>query len=1359
MRKIANSDQVNNFLRYLILHGVSKKSIKFYKSDLNNFLSWSDNRNVDSKLIREFVNSQTKITPPSTLNRRLSTLRAYSEFLDKNFMSGVANVSKVLDSKRSSLKTSKFFPYKFLQDKIVAKFDARPKLQSLFQKIFFNRPNWYRTYHTYPVASYIHMAILVLFCTVAGYAFYDQVINTAEQSLAYPSTPVAPNKYLSFQGRLTNNLGNPITTARDITFKLYTASSGGTTLWDSTACSITPDGDGIFSTLLGSTCGGAIDSTVFSENASVWVGVTVGADAEATPRIQIATVAYALNSETLQGFPLGTGASTVPYLNSSGELVIAAASPKIQSTSGTFAVEGVALTLTTPNTSDGIITINPDGTGTLDLTFEGAAAGGSANGFINATNANITSGALYGGTVASSATGYNFIDFQSGVFLASKFSVNDAGNITTAGDLVIGGGNINPSAALTIGDNGDTLVIDSSDWDIDATGAITGVSFDANGTGNSITNIESADIADGTISEADLKAVDAASDEECLTYEETTGDFEWQNCGTSIGADSLDFTDFSDTMSLDADTSIAAGAGEEITYNKAFTNDTSENGFVMNFTASDTGSATTAQYGLYLNNVASTEGTDALLVLNNADDDDAVGSAILFTAGGAGTDFTYGINFDAVDIGTAEVVLENAETIDNQTDGTITLTATTTKTSSNLEVAGTSGINLSGIGGDITFANAEKIDNDTDGTITLTTPTTALTGDMTFTDNNWLGLGSSAGLIEFDDQTTDEVNILNANVGIGTSTPAATLDILADASTPSSLAFQVGLAESSNLIADNDDSDFDTDTGNWTGTNWAVGSGVLAHTAGTTNDAVLANADLTVGSIKDGQAYRITYTISGMTNGGVIPKIGTATGTQGTANGTYTDTIIAVADDANLIFTPDILFNGNLDTITLTRVAINTVITDAGRLGIGRSSPSYYLDVLSPDNGIIARFASDNSTGCALATSGTLSCTSDVRLKKNINDVSYGLDTVMNLRAIEFDWSNEDGEYKNLGFIAQEVERIIPNLVSTDKTTGYKQLNQIGLIPVLTRAIQDLATRFETKEIKTNLISPITNSDLVVDLQPDNSQEASKLSIKGENDSEVASIDATGKVAADSLEVVNNATVAGTLYADRIESLRLSEIEDLLKEVESNQAVLSQSALWEINTSTSLSASTSGELIANSVQTRDLFVTNQAAMTSLFVSDNLTTKSINSLDSMLSIQSLAAMPVEIMAGKVKIDTEGNVYFSGNVEVAGDLTVNNLVVANSDSVATESAQINSGEITTNAIAGKAILPAGQTEIKIINPKLKNEGLIYVTPVSSTQNKVLYVKSKDIGTFTVGFNEEIDTEVEFNWWIIDLENSTI
>lgn len=146
------------------------------------------------------------------------------------------------------------------------------------------------------------------------------------------------------------------------------------------------------------------------------------------------------------------------------------------------------------------------------------------------------------------------------------------------------------------------------------------------------------------------------------------------------------------------------------------------------------------------------------------------------------------------------------------------------------------------------------------------------------------------------------------------------------------------------------------------------------------------------------------------------------------------------------------------------------------------------------------------------------------------------------------------------------------------------------------------------------------------------------------------------------------------------------------------------------------------------------------------------------------MESISA-PLEIMAGKIIIDTNGNATFEGDVEIAGNLKINNIIVANNiDPIATESASLIEGEITTNAVAGTATLPAGLTELIIKNEKLKVNSLIYVTPVSSTQNKVLYVKSKDpsagsgqVGQFTIGFNEAIDTDVEFNWWIIELEEN--
>ncbi|HEY4694447.1 MAG TPA: hypothetical protein VIH52_00580, partial [Candidatus Nanoarchaeia archaeon] len=94
----------------------------------------------------------------------------------------------------------------------------------------------------------------------------------------------------------------------------------------------------------------------------------------------------------------------------------------------------------------------------------------------------------------------------------------------------------------------------------------------------------------------------------------------------------------------------------------------------IDFTNTEADAAETA-YALSLNNV-STAGAaiDALIALENNDATaSSVVDGIVFLAGGAAApDFTTGINFDAADF-TQEIVLENAEEISNQINGTVVL--------------------------------------------------------------------------------------------------------------------------------------------------------------------------------------------------------------------------------------------------------------------------------------------------------------------------------------------------------------------------------------------------------------------------------------------------------------------------------------------------------------------------------------------------------------------------------------------------------------------------------------------------------------------------------------------------------------
>jgi hypothetical protein len=303
---------------------------------------------------------------------------------------------------------------------------------------------------TFNYRTALSFAILMIFISTLAIFGYRQFSRDASLTAAYPGAPVTPNRQLSFQGRLENAAGTPIVGPTNMVFKLWNAVSAGTELYSTGTCTITSDSDGVFSTQIGGTCGAGITSSVFTENANVWLEVTVGAEVLA-PRQPIASVAYALNSETLQGLPIGTTASTIPYINSSNTVSLTDANPKLTSTSGTFQISGPSLSFVTAAGSNGNITFAPDGTGQVNVN-----GNTTSTNFFNVSNAQLTTGSLITGTASNNNVGFKLIDLLSGSSPTSKFSVSDAGNTTIAGALTL-----SPLDCTSYA-NGGTLTTDGS---------------------------------------------------------------------------------------------------------------------------------------------------------------------------------------------------------------------------------------------------------------------------------------------------------------------------------------------------------------------------------------------------------------------------------------------------------------------------------------------------------------------------------------------------------------------------------------------------------------------------------------------------------------------------------------------------------------------------------------------------------------------------------------------------------------------------------------------------------------------------------------------------------------------------------
>ena len=147
-------------------------------------------------------------------------------------------------------------------------------------------------------------------------------------------------------------------------------------------------------------------------------------------------------------------------------------------------------------------------------------------------------------------------------------------------------------------------------------------------------------------------------------------------------------------------------------------------------------------------------------------------------------------------------------------------------------------------------------------------------------------------------------------------------------------------------------------------------------------------------------------------------------------------------DDSNNRFQP--IHTGESAAININDDGNIRFITSNGSDTVGSEITT--LTALSIDNGGVV--------------SGDLNDTSDRNLKKNIVSLSDTTEGVKKLNPVSFDWKHSND--KSLGFIAQEVEEIYPELVKNKE--GSKSIKTAGIVAVLTKAVQELMEKNEALE-------------------------------------------------------------------------------------------------------------------------------------------------------------------------------------------------------------------------------------------------------------------------------------------------------
>jgi len=184
----------------------------------------------------------------------------------------------------------------------------------------------------------------------------------------------------------------------------------------------------------------------------------------------------------------------------------------------------------------------------------------------------------------------------------------------------------------------------------------------------------------------------------------------------------------------------------------------------------------------------------------------------------------------------------------------------------------------------------------------------------------------------------------------------------------------------------------------------------------------------------------------------IVQNLSTAGGSIGIGYGVYSRIIKAAG--ASAIGT-GYLFLGQYGTTAdaTTRYGVYTQNEQtnyfSGNVGIGTTTPTAKLHVVGN-----------------ICYTGTIGACSDSRYKTNIKPIPNALSKVMQLQGVNYYWKVKEYPDKNfstekqLGFIAQDIEKVYPEVVMTDND-GYKSVDYSRLTPVLVEAIKEQQKEIE----------------------------------------------------------------------------------------------------------------------------------------------------------------------------------------------------------------------------------------------------------------------------------------------------------